>query len=339
VLGTLFVAMFGLHLVPCVIGAALLSLFYISRGGLRTVIFTDQVQFVLMYTGFIVMVCFLVARHGGLSFLHHSLPASTSPGTAAIRRRRSWSGTSSRSRAGRSRLLAARLRRARSRGGAEGRAVVGGVLDRLRLPDDHDRSLRARPPAAPRGSRAGVPHAREHHLPPVALGLFYLAMIATVMSTIDSYGFIAAETIGRDLVWRLRRETSEARLPFYTRIGLWVSAAFATLLALARPSVIGLWHDIGSVVTPALLLPVGTALLGRGRVAPGRTTAAMVVAFVATLICFLVKAFRHHTAWRPIRWESSPSLSGSVCHLPSMWWAGPTDHRPRRSARSEGHGE
>jgi Na+/proline symporter len=122
------------------------------------------------------------------------------------------------------------------------------------------------------------------------------------MSTIDSYGFIAAETIGRDLVWRLRGESSEARLPFYTKIGLWVSAAFATVLALARPSVIGLWHDIGSVVTPALLLPVGTALLGRGRVAPQRTAAAMVAAFGATLVCFLVKAFPppHRAAAYPL---------------------------------------
>ena len=34
-------------------------------------------------------------------------------------------------------------------------------------------------------------------LPPVALGLFYLGMIATVMSTIDSYAFIAATTVPR----------------------------------------------------------------------------------------------------------------------------------------------
>ena len=75
-LGTLFAAMFGLPLVPCVIGAAVLSLFYIDRGGLRTVVFTDQVQFVLMYAGFIVMLGFLVARHGGIAFLVQALPAT-----------------------------------------------------------------------------------------------------------------------------------------------------------------------------------------------------------------------------------------------------------------------
>src|SRR5213076_1805408 len=52
------------------------SVFYIDRGGLRTVVFTDQVQFVLMYAGFIVMLAFLVARHGGLGFLRAHLPAT-----------------------------------------------------------------------------------------------------------------------------------------------------------------------------------------------------------------------------------------------------------------------
>ncbi len=59
-LGTLFAAMFGMPLVPCVFAAAVLSLFYIHRGGLRTVVFTDQVQFVLMYAGFVVMLAGLV---------------------------------------------------------------------------------------------------------------------------------------------------------------------------------------------------------------------------------------------------------------------------------------
>src|SRR5439155_19165555 len=75
-LGTLFAAMVPLPLVPCVVAAALFSIFYIDRGGLRTVVFTDQVQFVLMYAGFIVMLAFLVARHGGLGFLRTHLPAT-----------------------------------------------------------------------------------------------------------------------------------------------------------------------------------------------------------------------------------------------------------------------
>ncbi len=89
-------------------------------------------------------------------------------------------------------------------------------------------------------------------------------MIATVMSTIDSYAFIAATTVGRDMVWRLRRGDT-ARIPVWSRYGLWIATAFATVLALARPSVVALWHDLGSIVTPMLLLPVLLAVAGRGR--------------------------------------------------------------------------
>jgi SSS family solute:Na+ symporter len=75
-LGTLFAAMFGGPAAPWVVAAAVLSVFYVDRGGLRTVIFTDQVQFVLMYGGFVVLLAFLVAQHGGLGFLGARVPAS-----------------------------------------------------------------------------------------------------------------------------------------------------------------------------------------------------------------------------------------------------------------------
>ena len=128
-------------------------------------------------------------------------------------------------------------------------------------------------------------------LPPFWLGIFYLAMIATVMSTIDSYGFIAATTIGRDVIWRLRREPTDERVPAYSKLGLWLAAAFATVLALANPSVVGLWHDLGSITTPTLLLPTATALLRRGELGSRATLFAMTAAFAISLAWVLAKAF------------------------------------------------
>jgi SSS family solute:Na+ symporter len=119
-------------------------------------------------------------------------------------------------------------------------------------------------------------------LPPGVLGFFYVGLLATVMSTIDSYAFVAATTLGRDVLWRLRGEGSEDALPSLTRVGLWASAVFAAVLALSRQSVIGLWHDLGSLVTPALLLPVGTALLARGMLGARWTMAAILVPFTVT---------------------------------------------------------
>ncbi len=42
---------------------------------------------------------------------------------------------------------------------------------------------------------------------------------------------------------------------------------------------IALWHDLGSIVTPTLLLPVGTALLQRGRLGARWTLVAMLTPF------------------------------------------------------------
>ena len=290
-LGTLFSAMFGAPLVPCVIAAAVLSVFYVDRGGLRTVILTDQVQFVLMYGGFVLVLAFLFARHGGVGFLLPRVPAT----------HWQWHG-----------------------GNPPAAIFVWYViaLSTLVDPGFFQRAFAARDPAiARRGvlwsiafwilfdfmttatgfyARALLPDLKDPvfafpelarlTLPPVALGLFYLGMIATVMSTIDSYAFIAATTLGRDVIWRLRGERPGDSQPALARIGLWSATAFATALALANRSVVALWHDIGSVVTSTLLLPVAFALLGRGRPGPRGTLALMLVPFAVSLGWVLARA-------------------------------------------------
>jgi SSS family solute:Na+ symporter len=315
-LGTLFASMFRLPLVPCVLAAGVFSLFYVQRGGLRTVVFTDQVQFVLMYTGFLLMVGFLFARYGGLPFLAQRLPAAHF----------SWNG------------------------GLPASAVLVWyviALSTLIDPGFWQRAYAARDPeVARRGvlisiafwavfdflttttgmyARAVLPHLANPVfafpelarvvLPPVALGLFYLAMIATVMSTIDSYGFIAATTIGRDLVWRLRGESGEERVADYSRLGIWISTAFACALALVQQSVIEIWRNLGSIVTPVLLLPVATALTGRGRVGPRWTLAAMLLSAAVSLFWVLAKAIPlpGHPAAYP--WSVEPIYAGLAASL------------------------
>jgi SSS family solute:Na+ symporter len=283
-LGTLIASMFHLPLVPCIVAAALFSLFYIHNGGMRSVVLTDQVQFVLMYLGFVLMLGFLVARHGGLEFLRTHLPPEHftwhggNPPSAIL----VWyfialsalvdPGFWQRAYAARDPQVA--------RNGVLWSIVCWAVFDFLTTATGlYARALLPRladPVFA-------FPELATVTLPPGVLGLFYLAMIATVMSTIDSYGFIAATTIGRDVIWRLRGDPDERRLPTYTRIGLWVSAAFATALAVSSRSVIDLWHDLGSITTPTLLVPLAAALAGRGLLPARWMLAVMAVPFTVTL--------------------------------------------------------
>ena len=297
-LGTLFAAMTGLALVPCVLAAAVLSVFYVDRGGLRTVVFTDQIQFLLMYGGFALMLGFLVSQHGGMAFLVPRVPAT----------HWQWHG-----------------------GNAPAAIFVWYfiALSTLVDPGFWQRAYAARDPqVAQRGvlwsiafwivfdfmttacglyARALLPHLADPvlafpalarlALPPIALGLFYLGMIATVMSTIDSYAFIAANTIGRDLLWRLRGERAGDAQTTLSRVGLWLATAFAAALALAEPSIISLWHDLGSVLTPTLLLPVSLALLERGRLGARTTLALMVIPAALSLGWVLWKSWPvlHHS--------------------------------------------
>lgn len=262
-LGTLFAVMTGGSLTVCVIAAAVLSVFYVDKGGLRSVVAADRIQALLMYAGFAVLLVFLFVQHGGPSFLVGRVPATHfvwhgGQGAGAIL---VWYvialGTLVEP-AFWQRCYAARDART-ARTGVLLSIACWAVFDlmtmtaalyaRALLPD------LAEPVMA-------FPELARLTLPPLALGLFFVGMIATVMSTIDSYAFLAATTLARDIAWRLRGG-DESRVPAWSRLALWATTAFATVLALSHRSVVDLWKDLGSVVTPALLLPILIAVHGR----------------------------------------------------------------------------
>jgi len=93
-------------------------------------------------------------------------------------------------------------------------------------------------------------------LPGFFNALFAVGLFATVMSTAHSYLFLGAATLGHDVMPEIARKVDERK---WTMIGLGAVGAAAIVLALTLRSVIGIWHDVGSVVTAALLLPVTLA--------------------------------------------------------------------------------
>ena len=106
------------------------------------------------------------------------------------------------------------------------------------------------------------------------------------MSTIDSYSFIAASTFGRDIVWRFFN-TPDHKTTYYTRWGLLISTVLAVILALYFESVVDIWHDFGSVGTPALLIPLFTAYVGRRRMPARQTVISMICSGLLSLVWLL----------------------------------------------------
>ncbi len=251
-----------------VVGGTALSVGYVYRGGLRAVVATDMVQFVLMFLGFLILVPVCVGRFGGWEFLKANLPAGHLKwdGGLGVQAIAVWyfiALSTLVEPAFYQRCFAAQSESTARRGilAAIGLWMVfdfltttAGLYARAVLPDLAD-PVQAFPALA-----AEVLH-------PVLQGLFTVALLATIMSTVDSYAFICAVTLGRDVVGRWRglaapeSEESEESLPLI-RVSLTATAVLAVGMALWSGSVISLWKILGSLGTPVLLGPLLLAQRG-----------------------------------------------------------------------------
>ncbi len=292
-LGLLLKTSFGLSLPWGVALAALFSVVYVWSGGFRSVLRTDLLQFVLMFGGFALLLAVLVGRHGFWAFLQGHLPPShfewhggNAPQAIFV-----WYFIALGTLVEPSfyqRCFAARSPAVARRGlllsiGAwalfDALTTFSGLYARALLPELGDAQ-----------AAEAFPRLAALTLPPGLLGLFTISLFATVMSTVDSYLFLAASTLGRDLLGRGRgapasQDPSPAagKLTTRTRQGLVLAALAAAGLALASPSVVSLWHDLGTVGTCTLLVPVLGAFIPRLRMSPRGATAAMLAGLLVSL--------------------------------------------------------
>ena len=123
-------------------------------------------------------------------------------------------------------------------------------------------------------------------LPPIAKGIFFLGMIATIMSTLHSYIFISSNTFGRDIIARYRNETEGNVM--YNRVGIIASSLFAFFLAYTIPSVINIWYTVGTLIIPALLISVISSYFEKLQVHSKYILASMIGSFSVSLIFFLL---------------------------------------------------
>lgn len=290
--GTLFQGIFGGPLWLSVTVGTALSVVFVARGGFETDVRTNIVQFLLMFLGFGLMVGFCVAKGGGLGVLAQQLPAThkTFSGGNAPAYILVWYFIALWTLADpgfHQRCSAARSPQTAQRGILvsilcwavfDFLTVTAGCYARVLLP------TLAKPIDA-------YPALAEAVLPPLAKGIFWVGMLATVMSTLISYTFVAATAFGRDIVWRRHQEgESEVR---WTRIGVGLTAAVSVLAALVLPSVVGLWYTIGTAFVPGLLLPLLTAYAApRWRAPAPFTLAAMVLGTGFPLLWMTIAARR-----------------------------------------------
>jgi solute:Na+ symporter, SSS family len=276
-LGVLLQTMFGGPLWLSLLVGTIVSTGYSLRGGLRSVVRADNVQFVLMYLGFLIALPLLALRYGGLDFLRAHLPE-----THFV-----WHGGNAPQYVFVWYLIALQTLveptfYQRAFAAVDERVAQRGVLISIGfwmlfdfLTTFTGLYARALMPHLADPVRA-YPALAVEFLPPVLQGLFYLGLLATVMSTVDGYTFIGGVNFGRDLVWRWRRETDESRVNRYVQVGFIITAALALSLALFFRSAVDLWHDVGSVGGPALLVPLLSSYSDRWRMSPRAAVIAII---------------------------------------------------------------
>lgn len=234
---------------------ALFSVAYVIFGGFNAVIRTDALQIALMFGGFIALMIFAGIEFGGLGQLWDIMPANYRDITGGHNLQyilvwffiALWTFVDP---SFHQRAAAAESPKTAKKGifisivlwsvfdfltmfsGIYGWAILGGNL--------------AEPIMV-------YPYLANEILPIGLKGLFFVALLATIMSTLDSYLFLSGQTLGRDLLVKIFPHTKNNTL---TRISTLIAALIGILLIIIYPSVIDLWYVIGSVMIPGLLIPV-----------------------------------------------------------------------------------
>jgi len=234
---------------------ALFSVAYVTFGGFSAVVHTDMLQIVLMFGGFIFLIGFAGMEFGGFSKIWKSIPPDHGDitGGQSLQYLLVWFFIALWTFVDPSfhqRAAAAKSPKTAKKGifisillwsvfdfltifsGLYGWAILGGDL--------------AKPIMV-------YPYLANEILPIGLKGMFFVALLATIMSTLDSYLFLSGQTLGRDLLAKIFPDTQNNTL---TRISTLAAAILGILLIIIYPSVIDLWYVIGSVMIPGLLVPV-----------------------------------------------------------------------------------
>lgn len=289
-IGNLIQLVFGIDLLWSLIIAAFFSSIYLMKGGYKSDLYTDAVQFFVMFIGFILIVVISFLNVGDFNFLKSNLPSShlKLTGDASIVYIVVW-------------FLIALWTFAdpgfhqRCYAAKNGKTAKYGILisvvlwfifdflttstglySRALLPDIENPVL-------------SFPLYAEKVLGSGFKGIFYAALFATIISTSNSFLFLSGTTFGRDFVYKLKKEKREDKIPMYTRIGIIVSSLLSIILAYNIQSVISLWYLIGSICIPGIIILIFGAYYEKFRVPQNYANAELLLGVIASIIWFFIK--------------------------------------------------
>jgi len=261
-LGLFLHMVFGISVVLGMLIGTLFTCLYTAWGGFRSVVFSDIVQFFVMCGAVLIVVIYSVHTFGGVSFLKAHLPASHLTLTGG----NSWLNTF-----------------------VWGFIALATLID----PSFYQRCFAAKSPlVVKRGilistfiwfcfdicttlgslyARALLPHAEPGQayffysvqLLPVGLrGFFVAGILSIILSTLNSFLFIASNTLSFDLL-----RTQFKNVILSNRITIFLVGIVSILLAqLFHDSFKEIWLVLGSYFSACLLIPILMGYIYPGRI-------------------------------------------------------------------------
>ena len=282
--------LFKIEIFPSLVITFILSIIYLIRGGFRSNVYVDVFQFFVMFIGFILILVFSGVEFGTVNFITSSVPANhikvfggMSPTFIIV-----WfmialwtfadPGFHQRCYAAKSGSIAMKgiLISILFWALFDFLTTSTGLFSKAVLPNLENPVL-------------AFPLFAEKVLPAGVKGIFYAALFATIISTQISFLFLSGTTIGRDFIFRIKKDFNELNLKHYTVIGLIISGSIAIILAYLIPSVIEIWYTIGSLFIPGIILPVISAYYPKIRIEKKFILAEMVSAVAASTTWYFVR--------------------------------------------------
>lgn len=287
---TLMKEIFHIDFLLALIISFILSGSYLIQGGFRSNVYVDAFQFFVMFVGFIIAAVICFYSLGGTEFLSANLPSShlkftgdASPAFIIV-----WF------------LIALwtfadpgfhqRAYAAKNGNIAKWGIIISiffwavfdflttstGLFARALFPDLEHPVL-------------AYPFLAEKILSPGFKGLFYAGMFATIISTLNSFLFLSATTIGRDFFYRLIPQLNDDKIKFFTSIGVLISGIISIMISFLIPSVVQIWYTIGSLFIPAIIPAVVSAYYPKFRIAKRMMLIEMIISLFTGTIWFFIR--------------------------------------------------
>jgi len=322
-LGILVQLLFGLDLATSVILTTVLTIWYLYAGGFRSDVWVNAFEFVMMFIGFALMLFFATAEFGGLEYISAHVPDLhlTWHGGNSLQYIAVWFFIALWTLVDPSfhqRCYAAR----------DGKTAQRGILISILfwfcfdfLTTATGLYARAALPALEE-PMFSYPLLAEITLPVIAKGLFYVGLLATIMSSLSSLMFISATTVGNDIAGRLAKGPEKSLvIQKWSKIGLFIGGSVAIGLALLVPSVVSLWYTIGTTIIPGLLVPVVASYFERLRISSAYAFAAMLSGWLISSGSLLYGVIYRVNGEPEYWWGVEPMIPGLAASV-LLWGIG-----------------